>query len=71
MEFTFKRTLQQIINEQLLNGNRGKNINIDWLIKVRGHIDKIEKREQEIKQKKLSAFSGNSCLKKTGFEQLN
>lgn len=71
MEFTFKRTLQQIINEQLLNGNHSKNINIDSLMKVRGHLDKTEKRKQEIKQKKLPAFSGNSCLKKMVFEQFN
>ena len=47
-----------------MNGNHSKNINIDWLMKVRGHLDKTEKRKQEIKQKKLPAFSGNSCLKK-------
>ena len=40
-------------------------------MKVRGHLDKTEKRKQEIKQKKLPAFSGNSCLKKMVFEQFN
>ena len=64
MTFTFKRKLQQIIiNGQLLNGNGSKNINIDWLMKVRGHLGKIEKRQQEIKQKFLP--------QKMVFEQFN
>ena len=40
-------------------------------MKVRGHLDKIEKELQRIKQKKLSTLSGNSSLKKMVFEQFN
>ena len=48
-----------------------KSIDICWLVKVRGHLDKIEKEQQRIKQKKLSTHSGNSSLKKMVFERLN
>ena len=37
---------------------RGKSIDICWLVKVRGHLDKIEKEQQRIKQKKLSTLNG-------------
>ena len=39
-------------------------VDICWLVKVRGHLDKVEKDQQRIKQKKLSTLSGNSSLKK-------
>ena len=42
----------------------GKGVDICWLVRVRGHIDKVEKEEQRIKQKKLSTLSSNSSLKK-------
>ena len=50
---------------------RGKSIDICWLVKVRGHLGKIEKEQQRIKQKKLSTLSGNSSLKKMVFERFN
>ena len=43
----------------------GKGVDICWLVKVRGHLDKVEKEQQRIKQKRLSNLSGNSSLKKT------
>ena len=46
----------------------GKRADICWLVKVRGHIDKSEKEQQRIKQKKLSTLSGNSSVKKMVFE---
>ena len=49
----------------------GKRIDICWLVKVRGHLDKIEEEKQRIKQKKLSTLSGNSSLKKMVFERFN
>ena len=42
----------------------GKGVDICWLVRVRGHIDKVEKEQQRIKQKKLSTLSSNSSLKK-------
>ena len=50
---------------------RGKSINICWLVKVRGHLHKIEKEQQRIKQKKSSTLSGNSSVKKMVFERFN
>ena len=41
----------------------GKDINIDWLVKVRGHHDKIEKEQQKIELKKLSVLSGHTKSK--------
>ena len=49
----------------------GKHIDICWLVKVRSHLHKTEKEQQRIKQKRLSALSGNSSPKKTVFEQFN
>ena len=40
-------------------------------MKVRGHIDKVEKEQKRIKQKKLSALSGNSNFKRMVFELFN
>ena len=42
----------------------GKHVDICWLGRVRGHLDKVEKEQQRIKQKKLSTLSSNSSLKK-------
>ena len=42
----------------------GRHVGICWLVTVRGHLDKAEKDQQIIKQKKLSTISGNSSLKK-------
>ena len=49
---------------------RGKSIDICWLVKVRGHLDKIEKEQQRMKQKKLSTLSGNSTLRKWFLNEL-
>ena len=49
----------------------GKRIDICWLVRVRGDLDKVEKEQQRIKQKKLSTLSSNSSLKKMVFERFN
>ena len=49
----------------------GKRVDICWLVKVRGHLDKVVKEQQRIKQKKLSTLSSNSSLKKMVFERFN
>ena len=46
-----------------------KRADICWLVKVRGHLDKVKKDQQRIKQKKLSTLSGNSSVKKMVFER--
>ena len=51
-----------------ISGNR---IDICWLLKVIGHLDKVEKEQRRIKQRKLSTLSGNSVLKKMVFERFN
>ena len=45
----------------------GANVNLKWLIKIRSRLDKIEKEQQKVKQKKLSSLSRNSSLKKIVF----
>ena len=48
----------------------GKRVDICWLVRVRGHLDNVEKKkEQRIKQKKLSTLSSNSSLKKMVFKR--
>ena len=42
----------------------GKHVDLCWLVRFRGHSDKVEKEEQRIKQKKSSTLSSNSSLKK-------
>ena len=49
----------------------GKRVDICWLVRVRGHLDKVEKEQQRIKQKKLSTLSSNSSLKRMVFERFN
>ena len=50
----------------------GKHVDICWLVKVRGHHDKVEKKQHRIKQqKKLSTLSGNSSLNKLVFKQFH
>ena len=47
-----------------------KNFHINWLVKVRGHLDKVEKEQQIIKQKKLCTVllcHVNLVLIKDGF----
>ena len=40
----------------------GKPIDIRWLVKVRVHLEKVEKVQLRIKQKTLLTVSGNSSL---------
>ena len=47
----------------------GKRVDICWLMKARGDLDKVEKEQQRIKQKKLSILSGNSSVQKMVFER--
>ena len=49
----------------------GKRVDICWLVKVRGHLDKVEKEQRRIKQKKVSNLSGNCSLRKMVFERFN
>ena len=41
----------------------GAHVNLSWLIKIRSHLDKTEKEQEKVKQKKLSSLSRNSILK--------
>ena len=49
----------------------GANVDLNWLVKVRSHLDKIEKEQEKVKRKKLSSLSRNSSLKKMVFERFN
>ena len=49
----------------------GANINFNWLIKIRSHLDKIEKEPEKVKRKKLSSLASNSNVKKMVFERFN
>ena len=50
----------------------GKHVDICWLGRVRGQLDKVEKEQQRIMQKKSSTLSSNSSLKKKKvFERFN
>ena len=49
----------------------GKRVDICQLGSVRVHLDKVEKEQQRIKQKKLSTLSSSSSLKKMVFERFN
>ena len=42
----------------------GANVNLNWIIKIRSHLDKIEKEQENVKRKKFSSLSRNSSLKK-------
>ena len=35
----------------------GKGVNINWLVKFRGHLDKVEKEQTKNRQKRLPALS--------------
>ena len=47
------------------------NVNMNWLIKIRSHLDKVEKEQEKVKRKKLSSLCRNSNLKKMVFERFN
>ena len=49
----------------------GANVDLNWLIKVRSHLDKIEKEQEKVKRKKLSSLSRNSSLQKIVFDLSN
>ena len=49
----------------------GKRVDICWLVKVKGHLHKVEKEQQRIKRKKLSNLPANSIFKKMVFERFN
>ena len=49
----------------------GANVNLNWLIKIRSHLDKTEKEQEKVKQKKLSSLSRNSSRKNMVFERFN
>ena len=49
----------------------GANLNLNRLIKIRSHFDKIEKEQENVKRKKLPSLSRNSSLKKMVFERFN
>ena len=49
----------------------GANLDLNWLLKVRSPLDKIEKEQEKIKWKKLSNLSRSSSHKKLGFERFN
>ena len=44
------------------------NVDISWLVKVRNHLDKIEKEQAKFKRKKLASLSRNSHLKRMVLE---
>ena len=46
-------------------------VDIIWLLKVKTHLDKIEKIQSKIKRKKLINMSTNSLLKKTVLERFD
>ena len=48
------------------------NLDIDWLlVKVRNHLDKIEKEQAQIKRKRLGSLSNHFHLKGMVFEQFD
>ena len=49
----------------------GAYVNLNWLIKIRSHLGKIEKEQEKVKRKKLSSLSRNSSFKKMVFERFN
>ena len=44
------------------------NVDISWLVKVRNHLDKIEKEQAKTKRKKLASLSRSSHLKRMVLE---
>ena len=49
----------------------GANVNLNLLIKIRSHLDKLEKEQEKVLWKKLSSLSRNLNLKKMVFERFN
>ena len=46
-------------------------VDIDWLVKTRTHLDKIGKEQAKIKRKKLTSLPRNFHLKRMAFEQFD
>ena len=46
-------------------------VDIDWLVKVRTHLDKTKKKQAKIEQKKSISFSRNSQHKIMVFKRVN
>ena len=46
-------------------------VDISWLVKVRNHLDKIEKEQTKTKRKKLASLSRNSDLKRMVLERFD
>ena len=46
-------------------------VDISWLVKVRNHLDKVEKEHAETKRKKLADLSRSSHLKRMAFERFD
>ena len=46
-------------------------LDISWSIKVRNHLDKIEKEQAKVKQKTLPSLSRNSHLKRMVLERFD
>ena len=44
-------------------------VDIDWLSKIRTHLDKIRKEQAKSKWKKLTSLPRNSHLKRTVFDK--
>ena len=65
--FILRRTLFYLMNcfwEAIFNVD----VDIGWLVKVRNHLDKIEKEQAKFKRKKLVSLSRNSHLKRMVLE---
>ena len=49
----------------------GANVDLNRTIKVRSHLDEIEKEQEKVKWKNVSSLSRNLSLKKMVFERCN
>ena len=68
--FIIRRTLFYLMNcfwEAIFNVD----VDIGWLVKVRNHLDKIEKEQAKTKRKKLASHSRNSHLKRMVLERFH
>ena len=70
---TARGTLWKVIllNGQFLGSNCWCECKSNWLIKIRSHLDKIEKEQEKVKWKKLSSLSRYSSFKKMVLERFN
>ena len=71
---TTRGTLSKIIlfNGQFLGSNWLIKIrSLNWLNKIRSHLDKIENKQEKVERKNLSSLSRKLSLKKMVFERFN